>query len=71
MANRIPAELRGGVKIGTVLAFPRPAAVAVGTVAADLNGVQVGLRWHYDDIAGVIFKDWASAELWPGFEADQ
>jgi len=71
MANRIPAELRGGVKIGTVLAFPRPAAVAVGTVADDLNGVQVGLRWHYDDIAGVIFKDWASAELWPGFEADQ
>jgi len=71
MANRIPAELPGGVKIGTILAFARPAAVAVGAVAADLNGVHVGLRWRYADIAAVIFKDWASAELWPGFEAHQ
>ena len=64
------AEIRGAGKIGTVPAFPRPAAMAVRPAFADLNGLQVRLRWHYDEITGVIFGNWASAKLWQGYEAD-
>jgi hypothetical protein len=71
MTNRIPAEWPPGSKIGSVLAFPPPAGLPRKAVTANLNGLQVALRWHGDDIAAVIFTDPLLAAQWPSFEADQ
>jgi hypothetical protein len=70
MTNRIPVEWPAGTRIGTVLAFRAPAGLTRDAVSANLNGLQVGLRWHGDDIAAVIFTDPALAARWPSFEAD-
>ena len=70
MTNRIPAEWPAGTRIGTVLAFRAPAGLAHHATSANLNGLQVGLRWHGNDIAALIFTDPALAAQWPSFEAD-
>ena len=70
MANRILVEYPAGTRIGTVPAFRAPAVVTRHAVSADLNGMEVGFRWHGEDVSGLIFTASALAALWPGFEPD-
>lgn len=68
--NRIPAELPRGLRLGTIPAFPPPDGLTPDGISANLNGLDVGLRWRYGSIAAVIFMDPSQAQLWPGFEPD-